>query len=74
MLHEYTPRLLAYLQRHLPPELCRIVEPQDVLQDTFFEAFQRVADFRPDGDDAAYRWLVTIARNRILRWRRRSFW
>jgi RNA polymerase sigma-70 factor (ECF subfamily) len=66
MLHQYAPRILEYLQRQLPAELRRIVEPQDVLQDTFFEAFQRLEDFTPDGDEAVYRWLVTIARNRVV--------
>jgi RNA polymerase sigma-70 factor (ECF subfamily) len=37
-----------------------------VLQDTYFEAFRRLADFRTEGTDSAYRWLVTIARNRVI--------
>ena len=58
--------LLAYLQKHLPQELRPTIEPIDVLQDTYFEAFRRLADFRTEGTDSAYRWLVTIARNRVI--------
>jgi RNA polymerase sigma-70 factor (ECF subfamily) len=66
LLHENTPRLLEYLERHFPNELRRFVEPQDVLQDTFFEACRRFPDFVPVDDDAPFRWLVTIARHRVL--------
>ena len=65
LLYSLSPRLLDYLHRHVPPELRAVVEPYDVLQDTFFEAFQRVSTFIPYGEDAPFRWLVTIARNRI---------
>jgi RNA polymerase sigma-70 factor (ECF subfamily) len=58
--------LLAYLEKHLPQELRPTIEPIDVLQDTYFEAFRRLADFRTEGTDSAYRWLVTIARNRVI--------
>ena len=66
ILQENAPRLLAYLDRHMPPGLRRLVEPQDVLQDVFFEAFVRIHEFQPHGDDAHHRWLVTIARHKIL--------
>jgi RNA polymerase sigma-70 factor (ECF subfamily) len=77
-LQQCAPRLLAYVQRKLPAALRSLVDPQDVLQDTCVEAFRRVNDFEPVGDDARYRWLVTIARNRVAalarnyRTRRRS--
>lgn len=58
--------LLAYLETHLPKELRPTIEPIDVLQDTYFEAFRRLSDFRTEGTDSAYRWLVTIARNRVI--------
>jgi RNA polymerase sigma-70 factor (ECF subfamily) len=59
-------KVLAYLQRHLPQELRPTIEPADVLQDTYFEAFRRLSEFRWDGADSVYRWLVTIARNRVI--------
>jgi len=62
----HSDRLSSYLGRHLPVELRGLIEPQDVLQDTFFEAFQRLPEFVADEDDAAYRWLLTIARHRLI--------
>ncbi len=66
ILHLHAPRLLRYLQEKLPADMRAFVEPQDVLQDTFFEAFQRINEFEYRGEDAAYRWLVVIARHRML--------
>ena len=31
--------LEAYLKRHIPSNLARVIDPQDVVQDTLFEAF-----------------------------------
>jgi RNA polymerase sigma-70 factor (ECF subfamily) len=64
LLSERGP-LLAYINRHLPAELAASADPQDVLQDTYFEAFRRIGQFRADDATSVYRWLVTIARNRI---------
>jgi len=66
ILHAHSDRLLAYLTRHMSNDLRRFVEPQDVLQDTFFEAFRRSHEFQMQGADSVFRWLVTIARYRIL--------
>ena len=66
ILHAHSDRLLAYLTRQMSNDLRRFVEPQDVLQDTFFEAFQRSHEFQLQGADSVFRWLVTIARHRIL--------
>jgi RNA polymerase sigma-70 factor (ECF subfamily) len=65
-LSQESEKVLAYLERHLPQELRSAIEPVDVLQDTFFEAFRRLAEFRWEGRDSVYRWLVTIARNRVI--------
>jgi RNA polymerase sigma-70 factor (ECF subfamily) len=66
LVGQESQKLLAYLQRHLPQELRPGIEPADVLQDTYFEAFRSFEDFRWDGADSVYRWLVTIARNRVI--------
>jgi len=65
LLEKQSPTLTVYIERHLPQELRTVLEPQDILQDTFFEAFRRIGQFKPKGGHAFYRWLVTIARNRI---------
>ena len=66
MLHEHAARLLDFVSGKLPADLRSFVEPRDVLQDVFFEAFQRIGEFEPRVNNAAYRWLVTIARHRVL--------
>jgi len=61
-------RLLAYIQKHFPPGLAPLVEPADVLHDTYFEAVRRLDSFSPDGGvdgTSTFRLLVTIARRRI---------
>src|SRR5580658_10140249 len=66
ILHAHSDRLLTYLTRQMSSDLRSFVEPQDVLQDTFFEAFQRSDEFQMQGEDSVFRWLVTIARHRML--------
>lgn len=58
-------RVLTYVERHLPNRLSSLIDSQDVLQDTYFEAFCRITQFVPSDNTSVYRWLVTIARNRI---------
>jgi RNA polymerase sigma-70 factor, ECF subfamily len=63
------PRVLAYIERHFPASLRAVLEPEDVLQDTYFEAYRRLESFvggdDGPGDTSMFRWLVTIARTRI---------
>jgi RNA polymerase sigma factor (sigma-70 family) len=65
LLHAERGKLLSYIKRHLPSELAGWFEPQDILQDTYFEAFRRIGQFTPTESSSAFRWLVTIARHRI---------
>ena len=62
LLHAHHRQLLSYVERHLPLDLARVVQAQDVLQETYFDAFRRIGTFRPEGESSFYRWLVTIAR------------
>jgi RNA polymerase sigma-70 factor, ECF subfamily len=57
--------LVEYVRRHLPQELQTLYDVDDILQDTYFEAFRRIGQFVPVGEQAMYRWLVTIARHRM---------
>jgi RNA polymerase sigma-70 factor (ECF subfamily) len=66
ILHAHSERLLTYLNYRMPKDLRRFVEPQDILQDTFFEAFKRSNEVQIHGKDSGYRWLLTIARHRML--------
>ncbi len=66
LFHAERAHLLEYVRRHLPGELAAVVDVQDVLQDTYINAFRRMGQFTPGGDSSSvFRWLVTIARHRI---------
>ncbi|HYE17374.1 MAG TPA: sigma-70 family RNA polymerase sigma factor [Tepidisphaeraceae bacterium] len=61
------PQLTAYVARHLPTDLRAQLDPPDVAQDVYVEAFRHFGDFRPDGNpDAFARWVLTIARHRLI--------
>lgn len=64
LLHYGT--LSARVQKRIPTRLRAVITPEDVLQEAFAEAFRTMASFRPEGPNAFYRWLVTIADHRLL--------
>jgi len=66
VLAQHEHRLTQYLQNKFPPELKQVVDPSDVLQDVFFEACRLIGKFEARGEDSMFRWLVTIARHRIV--------
>src|SRR5688572_27851609 len=66
VLYLYHRRLLAYVTKNMPMELQRQTDPQDLLQDTFFEVTRRIKEVKAEGDDAFFRWVATIDRNRII--------
>ena len=65
LLLDAYPRLTARVDQKLPLEVRSVVSPEDIIQDTFADAFRRIASFRPEGKDAFYRWLTAIADNRM---------
>ena len=66
ILEAHSPRILQYISRHFPAELSGTIDPADVLQDTCFEACRLIGGFVPQGEDCLYRWLVTVARHRMI--------
>ena len=66
LLIAHQRRLMARIQRKLPRTLAGVVSPEDVLQDTYIEVFRRIQSFELSGIRAFYRWLVTIADNRVI--------
>jgi RNA polymerase sigma-70 factor (ECF subfamily) len=66
LLYQHNLELAAYIERQLPANLRSMVEPQDVLQDVYFEVFRRIGTFRPAESEQFIRWLLTIARNRLI--------
>jgi len=59
-------QLVLYIHRNCPPKIVQLYDGEDILQDVLFEAFRRIGQFVDRGEDALYRWMVTIARNRML--------
>jgi RNA polymerase sigma factor (sigma-70 family) len=58
-------RLLGYIRKHFPESLSPLVEPMDVLHDTYFDAIPRLGAFGAGDGEAVFRLLATIARRRI---------
>ena len=58
-------RLLAYIRKHFPGSLSPLVEPADVLHDTYFDAIPRLGNFTAGDGEAVFRLLATIARRRM---------
>jgi RNA polymerase sigma-70 factor (ECF subfamily) len=58
--------LEAYVRRHLPPDVARVADVGDVVQDTYFEAWRRFGRFDAADGSSTARWLATIARHRII--------
>ena len=58
--------LLARIRNRMGPTLRGKLDPEDVLQETFFRAFRSVEHFRWQGDASFERWLEGIATNFIL--------
>lgn len=61
LLLEYHARLRDLVERRLSQSIRRSVSAEDVLQETYIRAFRFVDTFKPDGDDAFFRWMSTIA-------------
>ena len=67
LLCPHMPRLLEYLQRHVPPKLRSLIDPSDVAQDAFFDAALAAEDATFQRPEDVWRWLATIARHRLIR-------
>lgn len=64
LLHRAT--LMRYLRRHIPDDMRANLDPQDVYQDICFEVFRRINTFKTQEPRMAPRWLLRIARNRVI--------
>jgi RNA polymerase sigma factor (sigma-70 family) len=59
-------RLLRLIRRNLPLAIEHLVSPEDILQDTYALAFQNFDSFQYQQPGSFYRWIATIARNRVV--------
>jgi RNA polymerase sigma-70 factor (ECF subfamily) len=58
--------LQTRIAKGIPARFRSVLAPEDILQETFAEAFRTIGNFEPQGKDAFYRWLSTIADHRLL--------
>ena len=63
--HLHQP-LMSFVGSLIPNDLKSRVEPQDILNDTYFEAYRRIGEFTAIDDQSVFRWLATIARHQLI--------
>ena len=61
LFEKYQKRLALLIHYKLSPELRRLTEVEDVLQETFFEAFRDIKQFRYEKSGGFLGWLSRIA-------------
>lgn len=66
LLLRYDSHLLRFVDRRLPQEMRRWVEPRDIIQDVHFEVFRGLGEFRATDIHGALQWLLRIARSRMV--------
>jgi RNA polymerase sigma-70 factor (ECF subfamily) len=63
----------VYIFNRMGNRLRRIMEPEDVLQEVYRQAYEAFSSFVDAGSGSMDRWLVTIARNQIRRIHKHHF-
>ena len=66
LLLQHHRALRAIVDQKLPSSLSSVVSADDILQECYTEAYRDIGKFRPDGPNALFRWLCTIADHRLL--------
>lgn len=68
LLYRQADRLVNDVSRRLPDDVRSALSAEDVVQDAFIVAFQRIGSFEPRGDGGSFfTWLSRIAENRLGR-------
>ena len=66
LLLQYFDRLVAVVSGRIPDDVRSALSAEDVVQDAFIVAFQRIGGFQPQGCEAFFAWLSQIAENRLM--------
>ena len=66
LLIRYHPRLRARLVRQMDAALKARLDPEDILQQVYLEAFRAIRDFDYRGEDSFLRWLFTIMDRKLI--------
>jgi RNA polymerase sigma-70 factor (ECF subfamily) len=64
-LEQVRPRVEAFIESRLGPELRRFVEPCDLLQETMLRALRAKDQFTAGSADELFRWLCGIAQHAL---------
>ena len=70
LLMRHDARLRQKVGRWIPPELSAMLTVEDVLQETYAEAYRHIGTFKPAGSESFYAWLAKIAERQFLNARR----
>lgn len=62
----YHPRLRARLQRQMDHVMRSKIEPEDILQQVYLEAFRALGQFSYQGRDSFLRWLYAILDRKLI--------
>lgn len=65
LLMLYDQRLRRRLDRRIPSDLRATIAAEDVLQETYTQAFRHIERFEPRGEQAFYSWLMAIADHKL---------
>lgn len=66
LLELHDAALIRFIQRKLPDRLRGQIEPEDVAQAVYVETYRTIGRFKPTGQNAFFRWLTAIAKQRVL--------
>lgn len=66
LLFRHHERLVAEIARRLPADMRGSTSAEDIAQEAYVVAFQRIASFNPQDHHRFYPWLEAIARNRLM--------
>lgn len=59
-------RLAATVTPRIPEDVRGAISAEDVVQEAFVVAFERISTFEPRGRDAFFAWISRIAENRLM--------
>ena len=65
LVAELRPRLIAFAQTRLGPDLRSRTEPEDIVQDTVVRALQSFERFEWRGENSLFNWFASILEYRI---------
>jgi RNA polymerase sigma-70 factor (ECF subfamily) len=65
LFERYRDRLSIVLRRKMDERLRRRIDPDDIVQETFSDAFSDLSAFSYRGEGSLYRWLLTIALRKL---------